>query len=149
MVERFDISKITNKESFYDISVDLGVSEKNIEESFKLAVLWDEQRYIEVYEKIEDRQYGRIKKSWIKDNGNTVSKYKGLYHVRVSLKDDPLLIVALHLDLNTNPRKRIVEMQFIINHDDIFGIKARYAQPKRREELEKIYIRISKLRDKP
>jgi hypothetical protein len=145
-IDRFAISKITHKESFYEVSRDLGVSEENIEKSFELAVLWEKLGYVEVYEELTDRQYGRVKKSWIKDNGDIVSAYKGLYHGRVSRQDDPLLIVALPWDLDTSPRKRIVEMQFVINHDDIFGKKSCFAQPK--NGLKNIYIRISEFRNK-
>jgi hypothetical protein len=58
-IERFQISKITLKESFYDISRDLGISDAEIEMTFELAVFWENQGHLEVYEEEVDRQYGR------------------------------------------------------------------------------------------
>jgi hypothetical protein len=146
-IEKFQISKITYKESFYDISRDLGVSDSEIEKAFELAVFWETQGYLEVYEKDADRQYGRVKKSWIKGDSNVVSAYKGLYHASVSEHTDPLLIIALPWDLGTVPRSKMIEMYFMINHDDIFGERTQFALPK--GHLRNIYLRISELRDKP
>ena len=146
-IERFQISKITHKESSYDISKDLGVSDAEIEKAFELAVFWENQGYLEVSEDDADRQYGRIKKSWIRGDSNVVSAYKGLYHARVSEQSDPLLIIALPWDSGTVPRSKMVDMYFVINHDDLFGERSRFGQPK--GYLNNIYLRISELRDKP
>ncbi len=71
-IEKFQISKITHQESFYDISKDLGVSDAEIEKAFELAVLWEKPGYLEVYEDDAGRQYGRVKKLWIRGDGNVV-----------------------------------------------------------------------------
>lgn len=138
---------MTHKESFYDISKDLGVSDAEIEKAFELAVFWENQGYLEIYEDDADRQYGRVKRSWIKGDSNVVSAYKGLYHARVSEQSDPLLIIALPWDSGIVPRSKMVDMYFVINHDDIFGEQSRFGQPK--GDLKNIYLRISELRDKP
>jgi len=50
----------------------LGVSDAEIEKAFELAVFWEKPGYLEVYEDDADRQYGRVKKLWIRGDGNVV-----------------------------------------------------------------------------
>lgn len=147
-MEKYPISKINYKESFYDVSRDLGIFDTEIEKSSDLILLWKNQRYIEVYENPDDRQYGRVKKSWIKNDGNIVSVYKGLYHTRISEQNDPLLILALPWDTDKTPRsEKIIDIYFMINHDDIFGERNRFGQSKE-SDLKNIYLQIAELRNK-
>lgn len=86
-----------------------------------MVQLWQDQNYVEIYQTVADRKFGFLKDSSLNSKGTIAPYYIGLFHVRlINGKNDPLVVVKFH----ETAEGEIIDMRFMIDHDDLFGNKA-------------------------
>lgn len=112
----FDV-KISN--TYKIISKRLGYDpDEYIEDLLDLITIWKTQKYIEIYENLSERAYGRIKDS--NSTPGSTPWYIDLYHARlVRNENDPLAV--LEFETPEDGGLPVLIIKFLIHHDDMFG----------------------------
>jgi len=116
------ISSVKVNELFTSFSLDYNYDPSDYNhELASLIFLWEDQGYVEIYQTIQDREYGRIKSSDEDGNGKFIYQYCDIYHARVT-KDghDPLVVVKFQTD-EDDPTTEHVSLRFLSDHDQLFG----------------------------
>lgn len=130
-LKRYDVSDVYIHDLFFDLSAELGyvldIAEDYIDDLEALVALWTEQGFIEIYDKTEDRQYGRVKDS--NSVPGSTPWYIGLYHARLlpSGENDPLVVIVLE-EADGN---HVISLRFMLDHDDMFGDRSAKRDPRR------------------
>ena len=120
-VENIVITEAKVHELFVEISKELGFSDEDILEHsqniVELIELWNNQRFIEIYQENIDRVFGRAKDSSLAKGA--VPYYLGIYHARVDKtgENDPLIV----LTFRSEKEEKIAEIRFMATHDILFG----------------------------
>ncbi len=116
------ISSVKVNELFASFSLDYGYDPSDYtHELATLISLWEEQGYIEIYQTVQDRDYGKIKSSEEDGKGSFIYQYCDLYHARVTTNGhDPLVVVKFH-SCDDNPEVDYVSLRFLSNHEQLFG----------------------------
>ncbi|MBF4322967.1 hypothetical protein EAY22_22475, partial [Vibrio anguillarum] len=125
-IEQKPITRALVNPSFQEISDYFGYdSTKYVPEIAALLQQWTDQGHVEVYQTIQDREYGMIKSSELNSKGVLAPYYIGLYHARlVEGEHDPLVVVKFYEDeiqYHTESATEAVDMRFMIDHEDFFG----------------------------
>lgn len=136
MLTNKPISSAKVNELFNEISLKYGYDPS--EYTHELATLidiWETQGFVEIYQTIEDREYGRIKASENDGDGHFIYQYCDLYHARVSSNGhDPLVIVTFHPEDDSSDDE-YVSLRFLSDHEQLFGTTH---QKQRRDQLKVI-----------
>lgn len=116
------ISSVKVNELFASFSLDYNYDPSDYaHELATLIHIWEEQGYVEIYQTIQDRDYGKIKSSEEDGNGNFIYQYCDLYHARVSTNGhDPLVVVKFHED-DEDSETEYVSLRFLSDHEQLFG----------------------------
>ncbi|ELO4022721.1 hypothetical protein ACRTC7_20290 [Vibrio fluvialis] len=123
-VQQRQISWAEVHELFIDISDQFGyTAEKYEDELAELITIWEQQGYVEIYQDIGDRQYGRAKDSSLAHGASPY--YIGLFHVRLVRGDnDPLVVLVFEDRKNEDGAvDKVASLRFMLDHDDLFGAK--------------------------
>lgn len=121
-LKRIPISGVKFSNRYKSTSNKLGYdSEEYIDDVLDLYLIWNNQKYIDIYESHLERAYGRAKDSNSKPGSTPF--YIDLYHARaVRGENDPLVLLEFKsVEGNDLP---ILIIKFLVHHDDIFGTKA-------------------------
>lgn len=121
-MKRIPISGVKFSNRYKSTSNKLGYdSEEYIDDVLDLYLIWNNQKYIDIYESHLERAYGRAKDSNSKPGSTPF--YIDLYHARaVRGENDPLVLLEFKsVEGNDLP---ILIIKFLVHHDDIFGTKA-------------------------
>lgn len=104
-----------------------------IDDIIKLQEKWANQGYIEIYQTLEDREWGRVKDSSLAQGASPY--YIGLFHARLLsiMGNDPLVIVKFH----ETESGQIADMKLMLDHDEIFGDKNQKYSPEELRQLRK------------
>jgi hypothetical protein len=121
---RISISFVDVVSTFFEHSSKLGYDAEVVssywDDVTSLVQLWSKQGFIEVYTDNADRRYGRVKES--SSVPGSVPWYLGIYHARVlKNKNDPLLVLTVEEEKKHGVAKSVLVLQFLIDHDDMFG----------------------------
>jgi hypothetical protein len=121
-------------ELFVAISDEFGYTAE--EYSFEITELvdtWTQQGYIEIYESVEHRQYGRAKDSSL--SPGTSPYYIGLFHVRLLRGENDPLVVLVFDDKDGDT---VASLRFMLDHNDMFGVdRSEKFNPQRMKEIRK------------
>lgn len=123
-------------ELFIDISDHFGyTAEKYEDELAELITIWEGQGYVEIYQNIDDRQYGRAKDSSLVYGASPF--YIGLFHVRLVRGDNDPLVVLVFEDRENEEGgiDKVASLRFMLDHDDMFGTKGEKRDPAFMKEL--------------
>lgn len=95
-------------------------STEYIEQITYLIDSWEQQGYIEIYQDVKDRQYGRIKSSESDAKGNFIYQFCDIYHARLDrYKHDPLLVIKII----ESAGEVCISLRFLSDHEQLFGAK--------------------------
>ncbi|OEE78919.1 hypothetical protein [Vibrio genomosp. F6] len=134
MLTKKTINDVEISPSIVEDSRSNGYELTNFPQVQQLAAKWLQDKEIEIYTEVNERQFGRLKSTEKDGDGNQIMHYHNVFHARLTGNNDPILIVKLKLSDKVNVAPNLF-VAYISDHNQMFGRPYEKDDPRRMREI--------------